>query len=88
MNNIKKKWTKRFGKEFAKQVLARKILERVDNQTINKLFESITPKIIKEISEKDDFDFHTGSIIKLLGLKGSLKTAQTLIGGELKKLLS
>ena len=82
-----KKWTERFGKEFDKQIFARKILERIDNQTINKLFESVTPEIIKDISEKDDFDFHTGSIIKLLGMKGSIKTAQTLIGSELKKLL-
>ena len=59
-------------------------LERLDNNTINKLFESVTPEIINEISEKDDFDFHTGSIIKLLGVKGSIKTVQTLIGGELK----
>ena len=82
-----KKWMTRFGKEFEKQLLARKILERIDNNTINKLFEVITPEIIKEISEKDDFDFHTGSIIKLLRWKGSIKTVQTLIGGEIKKLL-
>jgi len=88
LEEYQKKWMNQFGKEFEKQVFARKILERIDNNTINKLFESITPEIIKEISEKDDFDFHTGSIIKLLGLKGSIKTAQTLIGGELKKLLS
>ena len=87
LEEYQKKWTVRFGKEFEKQILARKILERIDNNTINKLFETITPEIIKEISEKDDFDFHTGSIIKLLGLKGSIKTAQTLIGGEIKKLL-
>jgi geranylgeranyl reductase family protein len=88
LEKYQKKWTERFGKEFEKQLLARKILERIDNNTINKLFESVTPEIIKDISEKDDFDFHTGSIIKLLGLKGSIKTAQTLIGGEIKKLLS
>ena len=82
-----KRWTDRFGKEFDKQIFARKILERIDNQTINKLFESVTPEITKDISEKDDFDFHTGSIIKLLGMKGSIKTAQTLIGSEIKKLL-
>jgi flavin-dependent dehydrogenase len=81
-----KKWNERFGKEFEKQIFARKILERIDNQTINKLFKSITPEIIKDISEKDDFDFHTSSIIKLLGMKGSIKTAQTLIGSEIKKL--
>jgi len=82
-----KKWEEKFGKEFSKQLLARKILGRIDNGTINKLFDSVTPEIIKEISDKDDFDFHTGSIIKLLGLKGSLKTAQTVLGGEIKKLL-
>ncbi len=81
------RWTARFGDEFKKQLLARKILGRIDNNTINKLFESITPEIINEISERDDFDFHTGSIIKLLGLKNSVKTAQTLIGGEIRKLL-
>ena len=88
LEQYQKRWMARFGKEFEKQLLARKILERIDNNTINKLFETITPEIIKEISKKDDFDFHTGSIVKLLGLKGSIKTAQTLIGGEIKKLLS
>ena len=88
LEEYQKRWTEKFGKEFEKQLFARKLLERLDNNTINKLFESVTPEITKEISEKDDFDFHTGSIIKLLGIKGSLKTAQAIIGGEFKKLLS
>jgi geranylgeranyl reductase family protein len=87
LEDYQKRWTDKFGKEFEKQLFARKILERLDNNTINKLFESVTPEIIKEISEKDDFDFHTGSIVKLLGIKGSLKTAQAIIGGEFKKFL-
>jgi len=88
LDEYQKKWMSRFGKEFQKQLLVRKILERIDNNTINKLFESITPEMTKDIAEKDDFDFHTSSIIKLLGVKSSLKTVQILIGGELKKLLS
>jgi len=88
LEEYQKRWTEKFGKEFEKQLFARKILERLDNNTINKLFESVTPEITKEISEKEDFDFHTGSIIKLLGIKGSLKTAQAIISGEFKKLLS
>jgi digeranylgeranylglycerophospholipid reductase len=88
LDKYQKRWTLKFGKEFEKQSLARKILERIDNNTINELFNSVTPKITKEISEKDDFDFHTGSIIKLLGLHASIKATQTLIGGEIKKLLS
>ena len=87
LDTYQKRWTAKFGNEFEKQLLARKILERIDNKTINELFNSITPKIVRDISENDDFDFHTGSIIKLLGLKGSIKTARILIGGEIKKLL-
>jgi hypothetical protein len=36
--------------------------QSINYETINKLFDSITPEITKEISEKEDFDFHTGSI--------------------------
>ena len=87
LEEYQKRWMDKFGNEFEKQSLARKLLERLDNNTINKLFESITPEITKEISENEDFDFHTGSIVKILGVKGTIKTAQTLISGEFKKLL-
>ena len=50
-------------------------------------FETITPDIINEISEKDDFDFHTSSILRLLGMKGSFNTMQALLGGEIKRLV-
>jgi len=87
LEEYKKNWNQKFGKEFEQQILARKILERIDNKTIDKLFESITSDVIQDISEKDDFDFHTSSLVKLLGLKGSLKAVQALLGGELKNLL-
>ncbi len=88
LNEYQKLWSDKFGKEFEKQLLARKILERLDNKTIDKLFDSVTPEILKEISAKDDFDFHTGSIVKLLGVKGSFKAAQIIMTGEMKNLLS
>lgn len=88
LEEYQKLWNKKFGKEFEKQLLARKILERFDNDTIDKLFGSITPEILKDISSKDDFDFHTSSILKLLGIKGSLKAAQILMVSEMKNLLS
>jgi len=88
LNEYQKLWNKKFGREFEKQLLARKILERLDNATIDKLFDSVTPEILKEISNKDDFDFHTSSIIKLLGVKGSFKVAQIIMTGEMKNLLS
>jgi len=88
LNEYQKTWSNKFGKEFEKQLLARKILERLDNETIDKLFGSITPEILNEISSKDDFDFHTSSIIKLLGVKGSFKAAQIIMTAEMKNLLS
>ena len=88
LEKYQRRWNSRFGKEFERQLLARKILERLDNDAINGLFRSITPETIKEISERDDFDFHTGSIIRLLGTKGAIKIARTLIGGEFKRLLN
>jgi len=87
LEEYQKTWINKFGKEFEKQTIARKLLRRLDNDSIDKLFNQITPEIMKEISEKDDFDFHTGSIIKMLGLKNSVSVAQTIIGVEIKKLL-
>ena len=85
--NYEKQWKEKFGKEFEKQNLARKILGRLDNDTVNKLFNSITPEIEEDISNKEDFDFHTSSILRLLGMKGSFNTMQALIGGEIKRLV-
>ncbi len=88
LDEYQKLWMKKFGNEFEKQLLARKILERLDNDAINKLFDSVTPEVLKEISNKDDFDFHTSSIIKLLGVKGSFKAAKIIMASEMKNLLS
>ncbi|CAE6496639.1 NAD(P)/FAD-dependent oxidoreductase [Candidatus Nitrosotenuis uzonensis] len=88
LTEYRKSWHKKFGHEFEKQLFARKMLERLDNPTIDKLFSSITADMIKDISESDDFDFHTSAIVKILGLRGSLKMAQTIFGAEIKKLLS
>ena len=41
----------------------------------------------EDISNKEDFDFHTSSILRLLGMKGSFNTMQALIGGEIKRLV-
>jgi len=87
LKNYEKQWKEKFGKEFEKQNLARKILARLDNNTVNKLFNSITPEIEEDISNKEDFDFHTSSILRLLGMKGSFNTMQALIGGEIKRLV-
>jgi geranylgeranyl reductase family protein len=87
LEHYQKLWHKKFGKEFEKQRLARKILERIDNNTIDKIFDTITPEILSEISDKDDFDFHAVSIVKLLGIQKSLNVTQNIMRAEIKRLL-
>ncbi|MDC0159757.1 NAD(P)/FAD-dependent oxidoreductase [Candidatus Nitrosopelagicus sp.] len=87
LKNYEKQWRSKFGKEFEKQNLARKVLSRLDNDTVNKLFNSITPEIERDIANKEDFDFHTSSILRLLGMKGTFNTMQSLVGGEIKRLV-
>jgi len=88
LEQYQKNWRDKFGKEFEKQRLARKILERVDNKTIDTIFDTITPEITDEISNKDDFDFHATSIVKLLGMRKSLNAAQNIMSAEIKRILN
>jgi geranylgeranyl reductase family protein len=88
LQQYQKFWHDKFGKEFEKQRLARKILERVDNKTIDMIFDTVTPEIISEISNKDDFDFHATSIVKLLGMRKSLSAVQNIMSAEIKRLLT
>ena len=88
LQQYQKSWQDKFGKEFEKQSLARKVLEKVDNKTIDMVFDTITPEIVHEISNKDDFDFHATSIVKLLGMRKSLSAAQNIMSAEIKRLLN
>ena len=81
-------WSEKFGQEFQNMILARKILERLDNKAIDKIFESVTPQILEDISKEGTFDFHTASLAKLLGIKGSVKAIQALLGNEFRRLLT
>ena len=87
LEQYQKLWHKKFGREFEKQDLARKILERIDNNVIDKIFDTVTPDILSEISDKEDFDFHAMSIVKLLGMQKSLNITQNVMRAEIKRLL-
>ncbi len=83
-----KKWTAKFGKEFENMLLARSLLERLDNQSIDSICQSVTPKMLDEISAEGSFDFHTTSVAKMLGVRGSAKAIQAILGNELRRLFS
>lgn len=88
LSEYHKKWTAKFGKEFENMLLARSLLERLDNKSINSICESVTPKILDEISAEGSFDFHTTSVAKMLGVRGSVKAIQAILGNELRRILS
>jgi hypothetical protein len=69
-------------------LLARSLLERLDNKSIDSIFDSVTPNILDEISKEGSFDFHTISVAKILGVKGSVKAVQAILGNELRRLLN
>ncbi len=87
LQEYQKEWSDKFGKEFGQMLLARSLLERLDNKSIDDLFESITPDVLSEISKDGSFDFHTTSVAKLLGVKGSVKALQAILGNELRRFL-
>ena len=82
-----KEWAGRFGREFERQVLARDVLEGLDNKAVNALFGAVTPKVIGEISGNDDFDFHASSIARLLGARGTAKAIRAVAGNRLRGML-
>jgi len=69
-------------------LLARSLLERLDNQSIDSICQSVTPKMLDEISAEGSFDFHTTSVAKMLGIRGSAKAIQAILGNELRRLFS
>lgn len=80
-------WYKRFGGEFERQSIARRILERADNGAINDVIRRVSPEALREISAEDDFDFHVSGIIKLLGAAGTARAAGSMLGAELRRLI-
>ncbi len=87
LHNYEYNWFGKFGREFEKMLLVRQIFERLDNKTIENIFNSIDDNIIKEIS-KTDFDFHSYAIIKLLGVSKSLNLIKNILGNEIRKLFN
>ena len=81
-------WKEKFGKEFENMLLARSLLERLDNKSIDSIFDSLTSRTLDEISKDGSFDFHTTSIAKILGAKGSVKIIHAILGNELRRLLN
>lgn len=81
-------WINSFGKEFDRQVLFRKILERLDNKSLDKIFSNISPSVVDKISSTGDFDFHAAALKGLLNTKITINFLYTFMGNEYRKIIS
>lgn len=87
LEQYKKGWMSIFGAEFEKMLLARKLLERLDNKAIEELFSAVPPEKLEEASASGDFDFHSAALAKILGAKSAAKMAKALLGNEIRRLI-
>jgi digeranylgeranylglycerophospholipid reductase len=87
INDYQKNWLSIFKEEFDKMIIARRLLERLDNKAIDELFSTISQTEIEELSKTGDFDFHSAALAKILGAKGAAKIVKTVLGNEIRRLL-
>lgn len=67
LGTYQKKWKKLLSREFYYMLLARRILNRMSDRNLDKLFESIIKNdFTKVIEEVGDMDFESGVIKKLI----------------------
>ncbi len=87
LTGYEKNWRSMFGAEFEKMLLARKLLERLDNKAIDELFSALSPEKLEEASTSGDFDFHSAALAKILGAKSAARMAKALLGNEIRRLI-
>ena len=88
LSEYNKAWSLRFRKEFEKMLYLRKILERLDNKSLNEIFSTVSNSDLSEISKTGDFDFHSIAVSKILGSKGIFKILNSFLGNEVRRLFS
>jgi digeranylgeranylglycerophospholipid reductase len=86
--DYQKNWFSIFKEEFDKMIIARHLLERLDNRAIDELFSTITQVESEQLSKTGDFDFHSSALAKMLGAKGAAKIIKTVLGNEIRRLLN
>ena len=80
-----KSWKSMFQKEFQSMLLARKVLERLDNKAIDDIFSSLSKKAIADVSNFSDFDFHSSALALFLKTKIATNLTKILIGNEFRR---
>lgn len=86
LSHYEQKWLSKFGKEFDRLLFMRRILERLDNKSIDKIFSEISTKTLDAISDTADFDFHSFSLRQFLDTRTTLNLLSAIMGNEYRKI--
>jgi digeranylgeranylglycerophospholipid reductase len=87
LHDYQNNWFSIFKDEFDKMIIARRLLERLDNKAIDELFLTISKAEIEQVSKTGDFDFHSAALGKILGAKSAAKIIKAVLGNEIRRLL-
>lgn len=88
LHDYEKSWKTIFWKEFNSMLLARKVLERLDNRSIDSIFSSISKVDISKVSNFSDFDFHSSALDLFLKSRIVTNLTKILIGNEFRRVFS
>ena len=88
LHDYEKKWFSIFKSEFARMLIIRKLLERLDNKAIDELFSTLSEGEMRVASKMSDFDFHSTVISKMLFTPGGSKIIKTVLGNEVRRLFN
>lgn len=87
LGEYQKGWSAMFGDEFSKMLIARRLLERLDNKALDELFSAIPKDKLEDVSSSGDFDFHAAALAKVLDVKSASRMAKALLGNEIRRLV-
>ncbi len=87
LDQYENNWLTQFGREFDKLLLFRRILERLDNRALDKIFSDISKNTLEKISSTGDFDFHSFALKRFLNSRMTINLVHTLMGNEYRKIV-
>ena len=85
LNDYPREWHSKFGFEFKKLMLARKLFERLDNQAIDGFFSTVSQSTLVRISQDGEFDFHSAPLSLILNGRIASRIIKGLLESRLRK---
>ena len=85
LNDYPREWRSKFGFEFKKLILARKLFEHLDNQAIDGIFSTVSQSTLAKISQDGEFDFHSAPLSLILNGRTASRIVKGLLESRLRK---